>query len=25
VTLLVAGIQAAAGVWLGRALAPGHG
>ena len=25
VTLLVAAIQAAAGVWLGRALAPGHG
>jgi hypothetical protein len=24
-TLLVAAIQAAAGVWLGRALAPGHG
>lgn len=25
VTLLVAAIQAAAGLWLGRALAPGHG
>jgi hypothetical protein len=25
VTLLVAAVQAAAGVWLGRALAPGHG
>ena len=24
-TLLVAAIQAAVGVWLGRALAPGHG
>ena len=24
VTLLVAAIQAAAGLWLGRALAPGH-
>jgi hypothetical protein len=25
VTLLVAVVQAAAGLWLGRALAPGHG
>jgi hypothetical protein len=25
VTLLVAAVQAAAGLWLGRALAPGHG
>jgi len=25
VTLVVAALQAAAGVWLGRALAPGHG
>jgi hypothetical protein len=25
VTLLVAALQAAAGLWLGRALAPGHG
>jgi hypothetical protein len=25
VTLMVAAIQAVAGVWLGRALAPGHG
>lgn len=25
VTMLVAAIQAAAGLWLGRALAPGHG
>jgi hypothetical protein len=24
VTLLVAAIQAVAGLWLGRALAPGH-
>ena len=24
VTLLVAAVQAAAGLWLGRALAPGH-
>ena len=25
VTLVVAALQAAAGLWLGRALAPGHG
>jgi hypothetical protein len=25
VTLVVAAVQAAAGLWLGRALAPGHG
>jgi len=25
VTLVVAALQAAVGVWLGRALAPGHG
>jgi len=25
VTLLVAVVQAAVGLWLGRALAPGHG
>jgi hypothetical protein len=25
VTLVVAALQAAAGLWLGRVLAPGHG